>query len=218
MCRLPGHARRAQTLDNLLSHVRVAGLFYCASGGIRGCDRFCKACIVSVASAGIGGIVVRCPLCRVLTKLAGASVAEGVLALPTNYALADVIDELAQEKLRAQASRCSVCDDAVSKWSCDQCRIKLCDFCCIAHRKAKVTAPHELSSISDPAVKGPPSADKLGSADAEGRGSALAKCHKHSTQLLDLFCETCSVVVCGFVWLAHRPPLHCPAAPLRLFP
>ncbi len=175
-------------------------------------------CIVSVASAGIGGIVVRCPLCRVVTKLAGASVAEGVLALPTNHAIADVIDELAQEKLRAQASKCSVCDDAVSKWSCDQCRIKLCDFCCIAHRKAKVTASHELSSISDPAVKGPPSADKLGGANEEGRGSALAKCHKHGTQLLDLFCQTCSVVVCGFVWLVHPPPLHCPAAPLRLFP
>ncbi len=146
---------------------------------------------------------VLCPVCRAETKLVGVTAEEGVAALPTNFVAADVIAEKRTRALKkAQTVQCNVCDET-AKWSCDVCHVHLCDFCCIAHHRAKAMSSHGLSNILDPKVKGPPSAAEFNSGGARvggaagGRVSASEKCPKHPTQDLELFCHTHGSLVCG---------------------
>ncbi|NXO10526.1 TRI45 protein, partial [Oriolus oriolus] len=76
---------------------------------------------------------------------------------------------------------CPVCDAEVAG-RCLTCGVRLCRFCCRAHRRQKKTASHAVTELEN-------------TKDCSQAGKPLL-CPSHPTEELRLFCEQCDQPVC----------------------
>ncbi|CAN2387701.1 Tripartite motif containing 45 [Pristimantis euphronides] len=88
------------------------------------------------------------------------------------------------EQLRCGGDKmpCDLCGDGKGERRCQDCRVTMCEFCCLAHRRQKRTAGHLLLPLQDL----PP-------------GSSLSPvpvCTLHPLEDLRLFCESCGLPSC----------------------
>ncbi|NXX35716.1 TRI45 protein, partial [Nicator chloris] len=145
----------------------------CASPRLLPClHSLCEPCLRRLGPlAGPPGAArpVLCPVCDAELSLP----AGGVGQLPP--------DCLAGSRAGA-APGCDLCADGAAAGRCLTCGVRLCRFCCRAHRRQKKTASHAVTELEN-------------TKDCSQAGKPLP-CSSHPTEELQLFCEQCDQPVC----------------------
>ena len=153
---------------------------------------FCKDCLVAATREKTTAV---CPKCRETHPLPG-----GVGKLLTNFTANSLLELLQvheadenkgdkKKKLRCENGLDE--NDAVAR--CMDCNIYLCDTCWTLHKKQVMSRKHKTVSLSQ--IK-------------DAGEKCLQKphyCSNHEGELLKLYCNTCSVAICGdCTYVEHR--------------
>ena len=149
---------------------------------------FCKQCIEkSVESNKKMASIICCPLCR--TPLAK----EDISSVPNNFTINRLVEIFGKRKeagksLAFREIICSNCEDGLPAitW-CVECENSLCEPCNDAHRRMKLFKSHTTVAVEQ-FVKNP----KLILSTPEKPEA----CKSHVKQSLDLYCKTCSSLIC----------------------
>ena len=158
---------------------------------------FCKQCIEkSIESNKKMASIVCCPLCR--TPLAR----DDISSVPTNFTINRFVEIFGMRKkagksLALKEIKCSSCEDGLPAvtW-CIECENCLCEFCDDAHKRIKAYKSHKTVSVED-FVTNP----KLVLSTPE----KPEVCKSHGKQALDLYCKTCSSLICRDCTLKNHP-------------
>ena len=158
---------------------------------------FCKQCIEkSIESNKKMASIVCCPLCR--TPLAR----DDISSVPTNFTINRLVEIFGKRKeagktLALKEIKCSNReDDSPAVTWCVECENSLCQYCNDAHQMIKALKSHKIVPIED-FVKNP----KLILSTPEKPEA----CNTHSKQALDLYCKTCSSLICRDCTLKDHP-------------
>ena len=150
---------------------------------------FCKQCIdKSIESNKKMASIVCCPLCR--TPLPR----DDISTVPTNFTINRLVEifgkrkEMGKSLAGLKEIKCTNCEDGLSAitW-CVECEDSLCKCCNDAHQRMKAFKFHKTVAAQE-FVKNPnlvlstPEKPEI--------------CKNHSTQALDLYCKTCSSLIC----------------------
>ena len=149
---------------------------------------FCKQCIEkSIESNKRMASIVCCPLCR--TPLAR----EDVSSVPTNFTINRLVEIFGKRKeadksLAHKELRCGSCEEGspAVMW-CIECENSLCKCCNDAHQRMKAFKSHATVAVED-FLKNP----ELVLSTPEKPEA----CKSHGKQALDLYCKTCSCLIC----------------------
>ena len=158
---------------------------------------FCKQCIEkSIESNKKMASTVCCPLCR--TPLAR----DDISSVPTNFTINRLVEIFGKRKeagksLALKEIKCSNCEDGLPSvaW-CVECENSLCECCNDAHRRMKAFKTHTIVAVEQ-FVKNP----KLVLSTPEKPEA----CKSHGKQALDLYCKTCSSLICRDCTLKDHP-------------
>ena len=157
---------------------------------------FCKQCIEkSIESNKKMSSVVCCPLCR--TSLPR----DDISSVPTNFTINRLVEIFGKRNktgrsLAFKEIKCSNCEDGLSAvtW-CVECENSLCECCNDAHQRMKAFKFHKTVAAQE-FVKNP----KLVLSTEKPE-----ICRNHNTQALDLYCKTCSSLICRDCTLKDHP-------------
>ena len=158
---------------------------------------FCKQCIEkSIESNKKMASIVCCPLCR--TPLAR----DDISSVPTNFTINRLVEIFGKRKeagksLAPKEMKCSSCEEGLPAitW-CVECENSLCKHCNDAHQRMKAFKSHTTVPVEE-FVKNP----KLVLSTPEKPES----CKSHGKQALDLYCKTCSSLICRDCTLKDHP-------------
>ena len=158
---------------------------------------FCKQCIEkSIESNKKMASVVCCPLCRAPLPR------DDMSSVPTNFTINRLVEIFGKRKEAGKSFtlreiKCSNCEDGLLAvtW-CIECESSLCEQCNNAHRRMKAFKSHKTVAVED-FVTNP----KLVLSTPEKPEA----CKSHSKQALDLYCKTCSSLICRDCTLKDHP-------------
>ena len=159
---------------------------------------FCKQCIEkSIESNKRMVSIVCCPLCR--KPLAR----EDISSVPTNFTINRLVEifgkrkEAAGKSLAPKELGCGSCEEGspAVMW-CIECENSLCKCCNDAHQRMKAFKSHTTVPVED-FLKNP----KLVLSTPE----KPEVCKSHNKQSLDLYCKTCSCLICRDCTLKDHP-------------
>ena len=158
---------------------------------------FCKQCIEkSIESNKKMASIVCCPLCRAPLPR------DDMSSVPTNFTINRLVEifgkrKVGGESLALKEIQCSSCEDGLSAitW-CTDCENGLCEFCNDAHKRIKAFKSHKTVAVEN-FVTNP----KLVLSTPEKPEA----CKSHSKQALDLYCKTCSSLICRDCTLKDHP-------------
>ena len=158
---------------------------------------FCKQCIEkSIESNKRIASIVCCPLCR--TPLAR----ENISSVPTKFTINRLVEIFGKRKeagmsLAHKELRCGSCEEGspAVMW-CIECENSLCKCCNDAHQRMKAFKSHATVPVED-FLKNP----KLVLSTPEKPEA----CKSHGKQSLDLYCKTCSCLICRDCTLKDHP-------------
>jgi len=159
---------------------------------------FCKQCIEkSMESNKKMASVICCPLCR-----AALPQDYEISSVPTNFTINRLVEIFGKRKeagksLAVKEINCGSCEDGLLAitW-CIECENCLCENCNDAHQRMKTFKSHETVAVEE-FVKNP----KLILCTPEKPEA----CKSHSKQSLDLYCKTCSSLICRDCTLKIHP-------------
>ena len=149
---------------------------------------FCKECIqASLVTAERMKGQITCPLCR------SPIPKDGIASIPTNFATNRLIDIFNSRRTsdNNHAVKCDECDSedgAVACMWCVECEKGLCEECYKPHTKLKSLKSHKTVTI-DEFTKSP----KAMLADPKPQYCSTLG---HDGQQLELYCHTCSQLIC----------------------
>ncbi|XP_065888057.1 E3 ubiquitin-protein ligase TRIM71-like [Dysidea avara] len=153
---------------------------------------FCKQCIESNKNTAID---VCCPLCR--TQLPP----DGMARIPTNFAINRWV-QIFKRKESGQGSmsmKCGKCqEDALAITWCVECENPLCHDCYELHKNWK-DSDHKTVPITEFLQDPKRTVSILEQAEM---------CKSHIEQTLDLYCKTCSGLICRDCTLKDHPNGH----------
>ena len=155
---------------------------------------FCKQCIgKSIESNKKMASIVCCPLCR--TPLAR----DDISSVPTNFTINRLVEIFGKRKeagksLQMKCGNCENRSPAIT-W-CVQCETSLCQHCNDMHKMWKDFKSHKTVAVEE-FVKNP----TLVLSTPEKPES----CKSHGKQALDLYCKTCSSLICRDCTLKDHP-------------
>ena len=159
---------------------------------------FCKRCIESIESNKKMAVIVCCPLCRVPLPQ------DGIASIPTNFTINRLVEIYGKRNESGQISvtmKCGKCEeDALAEalaitW-CLDCEEALCRDCNEFHRKWK---SHKTVPISE-FLQNPK--------QAVATPEKAEFCKSHTKQTLDLYCKTCSSLICQDCTMKDHPRGH----------
>lgn len=154
---------------------------------------FCLKCLLALDDEQKTQQSVRCPSCTHVTPLPGGD----IKALPNNDLVQRlVIVKTLKEQQESNTLTCSACSRANSDSTekldkptayCTDCEDTLCNQCCDAHRKIKVTAAHSLIKLDDDLEK-----------FSEAMKTKPMNCEQHTAQPCSLYCQQpgCMIPIC----------------------
>ena len=160
---------------------------------------FCKQCIEkSIESNKKMASIVCCPLCR--APLPNSR--DDMSSVPTNFTINRLVEIFGKRKeagksLALKEIQCSSCEDGLPAitW-CIDCENGLCEFCDGAHKRIKAFKSHKTVAVEN-FLKNP----KL----VLSTSQKPEACKSHSKQALDLYCKTCSSLICRDCALKDHP-------------
>ena len=159
---------------------------------------FCKRCIErSIESNKKMAAIVCCPLCRAPLPR------DEMASIPTNFTINRLVEIYGKRKESGQISmtmKCGKCEeDAPAITWCLDCEEALCQDCNELHRKWKDFKSHKTVPISE-FFQNPK--------QAVATPERAEFCKSHTKQTLDLYCKTCSSLICRDCTLKHHPRGH----------
>ena len=93
---------------------------------------------------------------------------------------------LTDDKPTAKKILCDNCDSEDAAQSrCNECRVFLCRFCAVFHKRSRSTKHHELLTMED-----------MRSNPAPQTVAEKMRCSKHKEEMIKLFCKTCQTTIC----------------------
>ena len=156
---------------------------------------FCKRCIEkSIESNKKMASIVCCPLCRAPLPR------DDISSVPTNFTINRLVEIFGKRKeagksLQITCGNCGENGSPAITW-CVDCETSLCQQCNHAHKIWKDFKSHKTVAINE-FVKNP----KLALSAPEKPEA----CKSHSKQALDLYCKTCSSLICRDCTLKDHP-------------
>ena len=140
---------------------------------------FCADCLESACLQKMDSTkpaTVYCPICLDETELP----VSGVQGLPQNMYVQHL------KNLQEPTSPvCDLCTDKdLASLQCESCQSYLCEFCATAHKRQRSSADHTLVAVEQ-------------SLTQRSQKKAPKVCAFHANEVQSLFCDTCSVAVCG---------------------
>ena len=155
---------------------------------------FCKRCIEkSIESNKKMASIVCCPLCRAPLPR------DDMSSVPTNFTINRLVEIFGKRKQAGKSLQmaCGNCENGspAITW-CVECETSLCQQCNHAHKIWKHFKSHKTVAINE-FVKNP----KLALSTPEKPEA----CKSHSKQALDLYCKTCSSLICRDCTLKDHP-------------
>ena len=144
---------------------------------------FCEKCIkLTIENSKKSGSDNFCPLCR-------AKFPEDVTKIPVNFFMKRLIEIFRKRKDSMKNEvKCGGCEaDAVAVVWCVDCENFQCQECYRLHKKLKILRSHATMSLEEFMQ------------DPRNVLPATCKpqqCKTHSTQSLDLYCQTCNILIC----------------------
>ncbi|XP_052106995.1 E3 ubiquitin-protein ligase TRIM56-like [Mytilus californianus] len=160
---------------------------------------FCEGCISTfIASCFEKGnkLDFACPVCRgVVSNLQEKCSSDDVAKhLPVNFLIVGLLD---LKKIHRPEKRCMSCErlgiESTAAYLCVNCSDTLCDTCNKCHTANKVSADHEIRSLSDVFPE-----DKMPKTFA-------SKCSEHTNKKIKLFCKDHDIPCCSMcVSITHR--------------
>ena len=154
---------------------------------------FCKRCI----EHSIEMAVDCCPLCRAPLPQ------DGVTSIPTNFTINRLVEIFGKRKetgniRTTKEISCDSCEDGlVAVTWCIDCENSLCQKCNKVHKKWKAFKSHKTITIKE-FIQNP---KLVLSTSAEKPES----CKSHNQQPLNLYCKTCSSLICRDCTLKAHP-------------
>lgn len=148
---------------------------------------FCKECMqASLDTAERMKGQKTCPLCRSPVPK------DGIASIPTNFAtnrLIEIFNSRGTSEGNNNAVNCDECEDgAVACMWCVDCEKSLCEECYKPHTKLKSLKSHKTVTMEE-FTKSPKA--MLTAANPKPQ-----YCSEHDDQPLDLYCNTCSQLIC----------------------
>ncbi|XP_065889178.1 E3 ubiquitin-protein ligase TRIM71-like isoform X2 [Dysidea avara] len=159
---------------------------------------FCKRCIErSIESNKKMAVIVCCPLCR------APLLRDEVASIPTNFTINRLVDIFGKRQVAGKASvetKCGSCEENLSAitW-CMECEDPLCHDCTEIHKKVKALKSHKTVPVKE-FLQSPK--------QALATPEKAEFCKSHSEQKLDLYCKTCSKLICQYCTLKDHPRGH----------
>ncbi|XP_065888508.1 E3 ubiquitin-protein ligase TRIM71-like [Dysidea avara] len=156
---------------------------------------FCKRCIErSIESNKKMAVIVCCPLCRVPLPQ------DEITFIPTNFTINRLVEIYGKRRMVGKASvetKCGSCEEVlqVITW-CMECEDPLCHDCTGIHKKVKAYKLHETVPINE-FLQNPK--------QALTTPEKAEFCKSHTKQTLDLYCKTCSSLICRDCTLKDHP-------------
>ncbi|XP_065904042.1 E3 ubiquitin-protein ligase TRIM71-like [Dysidea avara] len=159
---------------------------------------FCERCVKSTIEASkLTGSEFRCPICR-------ADMPQDVKNIPTNFSTKRLIEIYHKRQSSSQEAteelKCGECDDedaTVTMW-CVDCESPLCGECCKQHGRMKKFKSHKTVTVENFTQSPKTILSTVAAQPAE-------YCKDHKTQPLDLYCMTCSSLICrDCTYVDHR--------------
>ena len=162
---------------------------------------FCKQCIEkSVESNKKMASIFCCPLCRAPLPR------DDMSSVPTNFTINHLVEIFGKRKESGKSSgkslalkeiKCSNCERGIPAitW-CTECENSLCEQCNNAHQMMKAFKSHKTVTVEE-FIRNP----KLVLLTPEKSEA----CKSHSKQTLDLYCKTCSSLICRDCTLKDHP-------------
>ena len=142
-------------------------------------------------------VIVCCPLCRAPLPQ------DGIASIPTNFTINRLVEIYGKRKESGQISvtmKCGKCEeDAPAITWCLDCEEALCRDCNEFHRKWKDFKSHKTVPISK-FIQNPK--------QAVATPEKVEFCKSHTEQKLDLYCKTCSKLICQYCTLKDHPRGH----------
>ena len=148
---------------------------------------FCKSpCLERLVVQDREGKSLHCPTCENLVCLPE----NGVAGLQTDFQIDHVFDiQAALSKAKeSQKTICEKCTTFSATGFCFDCRELVCDRCTEIHQTWKEIVDHKIVDLN----KVLPDATKLLPPKKQ-----VPQCTKHSSKKLNLFCNTCSELICS---------------------
>ena len=162
---------------------------------------FCKQCIEkSIESNKKMASIVCCPLCRAPLPR------DDMSSVPTNFTINRLVEIFGKRKESGKSSgkslalkeiKCSNCERGIPAitW-CTECENSLCEQCNDAHQMMKAFKSHKTVAVEE-FIRNP----RLVLSTPEKSEA----CKSHSKQALDLYCKTCSSLICRDCTLKDHP-------------
>ena len=158
---------------------------------------FCKQCIEkSIELNKKMASIVCCPLCRTPLQR------DDISFIPTNFTINRLVEIFGKRKeadksLAPKEMKCSSCEEGLpaNTW-CVECENSFCKHCNDAHQRIKAFKSHKTVPVEE-FLKNP----KLVLSTPEKPES----CKSHGKQALDLYCKTCSSLICRDCTLKDHP-------------
>ena len=156
---------------------------------------FCKRCIEnSIESNKKMASIVCCPLCRAPLPR------DDMSSVPTNFTINRLVEIFGKRKeagksLQMTCGNCENKSPAIT-W-CVDCETSFCQQCNDTHKTWKAFKSHNVVTVGE-FVKNP----KLLSAPDKPEACMLKS---HNKQALDLYCRTCSSLICHYCTLKDHP-------------
>jgi len=161
---------------------------------------FCKRCIEkSIKCNKKMAVTVCCPICRATLPQ------DEIASIPNNFTINRLVEifEKRQKAGEASVPKCGSCEENLPAvtW-CMQCEDPLCSNCNEMHKKMKVFKLHTTVPIKE-LFQSPKQALSRTEEKVE-----LCKNQNHTNQPLDLYCKTCSKLICQYCTLKDHPRGH----------
>ena len=149
---------------------------------------YCLQCITKLHVEGTTSIT--CPTCNQSTTIPD----EDVSYLPCNVQLSE---ETKQDKILCKVTStspppCDSCDENSPIAYCTECDYLLCNKCWEHHQGFKLLRSHSSFTLKEAQNM---SRDKLIKM-LPSSSSSSPMCHDHDNQILDLYCQQCTIPVC----------------------
>ena len=154
---------------------------------------FCKPCLSKLIgstkckqeSTAMGSLSMKCPLCRSEHRLSS----KGADDLTPNTQLAMEVNRLSEKPPQRQCGECEAMNIASF---CSDCGNFLCQLCDQAHKRMATFKNHTL--VLPDLVNEGPKAKKI-----------FFPCPHHAGESLEVYCTTCSIVICrDCILVAHN--------------
>ena len=146
---------------------------------------FCLKCLERWYETSGGGGVIKCPECKMLTKIPASG---NLMDLPTSFYFNSFIDVLAIKECKNTQLTCGNCDKKSSEASyCFQCCIFYCEECLMFHSKMRDKTGHRALAVKEFQDK-----------DFEDVLKRPVFCSRqgHQKEELKYYCKQCGTALC----------------------